>query len=132
MRCWMAFLLACALWAADPDPVPARRAAEAWLPLVDSGKYGESWDRAAESFKGAMTKAQWAQALKQSIGPLGKVKSRSLFLTQFLKDPPNSPPGDYYLLQFTSDREYKNGAIETVVMVYEDRKIWKLAGYFIK
>ena len=31
-------------------------AAEAWLELVDAKKYGESWDRAASYFQGAISR----------------------------------------------------------------------------
>jgi hypothetical protein len=46
--------------AADVKPEDAaQKAAEAWLALVDAGKYGESWEEAATYFKGAVTKDQW-------------------------------------------------------------------------
>jgi hypothetical protein len=34
----------------------ARQSADAWLALVDAGKYDESWEEAAQLFKAAVTK----------------------------------------------------------------------------
>jgi hypothetical protein len=37
----------------------AQQSADAWLALVDSGKYAESWQEASQLFKAAVTKEQW-------------------------------------------------------------------------
>jgi hypothetical protein len=118
--------------AQQPGAEAARKAAESWVVLIDSGKYAESWDEASTSFKQAITKDKWEEAVKQARAPLGKFKSRVFSLSQFVKDPPNSPPGDYYILQFTSDFENRNGATETIVVVHQNEKEWRVAGYFIK
>jgi len=119
-------------FAAEPDPAPARKVAEAWMPLVDSAQYAESWEKAARSFRDAVTKDQWTDSASQARKPLGKFKLRRWVLAQYMKDPPNAPPGDYLLLQYNSDFENKLGATETVVMVNEEGKVWKPAGYFIR
>jgi CheY-like chemotaxis protein len=46
--------------------VLAQTSAEAWLALTDSGKYGESWDQAASTFKGAVSRDQWVSQLTES------------------------------------------------------------------
>src|SRR3954451_10875613 len=95
------FLLAAtALLAQEPAPAPARAAAEQWLPLVDSAKFGESWDQASENLRKAVSREQWEQSLKHTLKPFGKFKARSLETAKFLKDPPQAPAGDYYLLQY--------------------------------
>lgn len=131
LRVVLLTLLTLSLIAAEPDAAPAREAALSWLPLVDSAKYPESWTHAADSFKAAVTKEQWAAAAETARGPLGKFKSRTFALAQFLKDPPNAPAGDYFLLQFTSDFENRFGATETIILVQQG-KSWRTAGYFIK
>ena len=45
---------------------------------MDAGKYGESWDQAAESFRAKLTKPQWESALDKARKPLGKVVKREL------------------------------------------------------
>jgi hypothetical protein len=132
MRYLLLLVLATLALAADPDPAPARKAAEAWLPLIDSAQYDQSWDQAGRNFRAAVPREKWAEAAAQVRKPLGKFKLRTFALSQFMKDPPNAPPGDYYLLQYNSDFENKAGATETVVLMNEEKNVWKLAGYFIK
>lgn len=132
MKVFLLVLFTLLTFAAEPDAAPARKAADAWLPLIDSGKYAESWEQAGTNFRQAVPKEKWAEAAAQVRKPLGKFKLRTFSLAQFMKDPPNAPPGDYFLLQFNSDFENKAGATETVVMMNEEKNVWKLAGYFIK
>src|ERR1700722_14344416 len=44
---------------------------DAGLAIVDSGKYAESSDAAAQSFQAAVPKDQWQSLLGQTCGPLG-------------------------------------------------------------
>jgi hypothetical protein len=37
----------------------AKQAAESWLTLMDAGKYGDSWNQAAQVFKVQIKKGQW-------------------------------------------------------------------------
>lgn len=117
---------------AQQAPEPVKKSAESWLPLIDSAQYGVSWDRAADTFKKAVTKDKWSDAAKQARAPLGKFKSRTLSLAQPAQDPPNAPPGNYMIIQFNSDFDYKNGAIETVILFEQSKNQWRVAGYFIK
>lgn len=116
----------------EPGATAARTAAEQWMPLVDALKFDESWEKASSGLRKTVPKEQWVQSLAQSMKPLGKFKARSLETTKFLKDPPEAPAGDYYLLQYRADFENRNGAIETVVMALEGGKTWRTAGYFIR
>jgi Protein of unknown function (DUF4019) len=45
----------------------AQEAAQSWLALVDSGKYSESWDEAAQVFKGKSHKGAVGSGFK--VGP---------------------------------------------------------------
>ncbi len=54
----------------------AQTSTDAGLAMVDSGKYAESSDAAAQSFKAAVPKDQWQSMLGQTCGPLGKIQSR--------------------------------------------------------
>ena len=132
MRALAVWLIGAALFAADPDSAPARRAAERWLPLMDAARYDVSWERASASFRSGVAKPAWREAAAQARKPLGTFQKRTLAVAQFVKDPPGSPPGRYFILQYDSDFTNKRGAVETVVMVNEDANVWKTAGYFIK
>jgi hypothetical protein len=126
------FILAACVAAEPPGVAQARKSAERWLPLLDAAKYAESWDGAADWFRKTVTQEQWKDACAQARKPLGKFKSRSFTLSQYTKDLPNAPAGDYYLIQYTSDFENRNAATETVILVRQNENDWRVAGYFIK
>ncbi|HEV2491726.1 MAG TPA: DUF4019 domain-containing protein [Terriglobia bacterium] len=116
----------------DKPEVVAEKASQSWLAVVDVGKYGESWDQAAQSFKKAVTHDKWIDALKQVRDPLGKVGSRKLKGTEYLENPPNAPAGKYVIVQYDTDFENKKATVETVSLTLESDGHWRVAGYFIK
>jgi hypothetical protein len=122
---------ALAVFASD-EYAGARKAADAWLAVVDAGKYAESWDAASATFQKGVTKDDWVKAVSTVRGQLGKFESRKPSVSQAIKDPPNAPPGDYIILQYVSNFGNKNGATETAVMSLDADKQWRTSGYFVK
>jgi hypothetical protein len=110
----------------------AQQSAESWLALVDSGKYVESWEQAAQLFKAAVTREQWQSALRASREPLGKVLSRNLKSAVFTKTLPGAPDGEYVVIQYDSSFEHKPAAAETITPMLEKDGKWKVSGYYIK
>lgn len=107
-------------------------AAKAWLLLVDSEKYEESWDEAAELFKGAVTRGSWRQSMETVRKPLGKNISREVKSKSYSTSLPGAPDGEYVVVQFKASFENKKTAVETVTpMVDKDGK-WRVSGYYIK
>lgn len=128
-------LLLCVSAATQAQQKPeqlAQKSAEAWLVLVDSGKYAQSWDEAAEFFKSAVTKDQWQSALGTARTPQGKVLSRTLKSATYTKTLPNAPDGEYVVIQYDTNFEHKQAAVETVVPMREKDGDWRVSGYFIK
>jgi Protein of unknown function (DUF4019) len=110
----------------------AQEAAEAWLALVDSGKYSESWNEGAQILKTAVSKEQWESTLQKVRTPLGKLDSRKLKSAQNTKKLPNAPEGEYVVIQYETSFENMKAATETIIpMVDKDGK-WRVSGYFIK
>jgi hypothetical protein len=110
----------------------AQQSAESWLGLVDSGKYGASWEDAASSFKAHVTKEQWVIMAGPVRDPLGKVLSRKLKSANYTKTLPGAPDGEYVVIQFDTSFEHKQTAVETITpMVDKDGK-WRVSGYYIK
>lgn len=107
-------------------------AAQQWLAFVDEGKYGDSWEQAAEFFKGALTKRQWEEALNGVRRPLGKVLSRSMSGKQFATSLPGAPDGKYVVIQFQTSFEGKKSAVETVTPMLDKDGKWRVSGYYIK
>ncbi|HEY8470827.1 MAG TPA: DUF4019 domain-containing protein [Longimicrobiales bacterium] len=115
--------------AATPERL-AQKAAEAWLPLVDGGKYQESWQRAAKQFRQAVTAEVWAQQITAVAAQVGALEGRRLENAQYSSELPNVPPGEYVVLTYASAFAKVPRAREVVVTVLEDGE-WRVVGYFV-
>ena len=73
----------------------AKKAAEAWLKLIDEGKYQESWSEAATFFKDRITAEGWAQMVGAVRKPLGALVSRDFKLAHYSTSLPGAPAGEY-------------------------------------
>lgn len=110
----------------------ALQSADAWLALVDSGKYADSWQEAAQFFKAAVAKEQWQNALRGSRDPLGKMLSRKVKSARYTKTLPGAPDGEYVVIQYESSFEHKQSAVETVTPRLDNDGKWRVSGYYIK
>lgn len=115
-----------------PQKEQAEKAAKQWLALVDAGKYGESYDQAAQSFRAAVSRTEWISNVSAARGPLGNVASRKLIKADEIRNPPNAPPGDYVGIQYQSSFANLKSASETVVPMLEKDGTWRVSGYFVK
>jgi hypothetical protein len=130
----VAFLLLIAtprLFADSPEN-EAVKAAKVWLSLVDDGKYGPSWDQAAELFKEALSRDKWEQALAATRKPMGNMISRKLESARHVTSLPGAPDGDYIVIRFDTSYTNKTSAIETITPMKDKDGIWRVSGYFIK
>jgi len=110
----------------------AQQSSDAWLALVDSGKYADSWQEASQIFKAAVTREQWQGALRGSRDPLGKMLSRKLKSAAYTKTVPGAPDGEYVVIQYESSFEHKQSAVETVTPMLDKDGKWRVSGYYIK
>lgn len=124
-------LLVCGLFAESQEE-QAVAEAKAWLALVDSGDYEESWEMASSLFRNAVDQAGWKQALSGTRTPLGKVITRELKSAQFATSLPGAPDGEYLVIQFSTKFDMKESAIETVTPMVDEDGTWRVSGYFIK
>ena len=116
----------------NPEEPVALEAAEVWLELVDTEKYGESWDEAASYFQGAVSKEQWLSSMQSVRNPLGQKLSRSLKSKQYYTSLPGAPDGEYVVIQFNTSFEHKKSAVETVTPMKDKDGKWRVSGYYIK
>jgi hypothetical protein len=110
----------------------ALAAAESWLAITDEGKYGESWDAAADYLKNAVTKDDFAKSLNAARNPLGKVLSREVKSKEYRTSLPGAPDGEYVVIQFKTVFENKKSAVETVTPMLGKDKKWRVSGYYIR
>jgi hypothetical protein len=106
--------------------------AEAWLALVDEGKYAESWKQAAAYLKKAVDQERLVQSLSAARKPLGAVKSRKLKSKQYCTALPGAPDGEYVVIQYSTSFENKKKAVETITPMREKDGKWRVSGYYIK
>jgi Protein of unknown function (DUF4019) len=110
----------------------AEASAEAWLPLVDQSKYGESWDAASKYFKGALTRDKWTEQVKGVRAPFGALVSRKLNSAKYIEKLPGLPDGKYVIIQYDTSFESKKAAVETVTPMLDPDGTWRVSGYYIK
>ncbi|MBW8753840.1 MAG: carboxylesterase family protein [Sphingomonadales bacterium] len=106
-------------------------AAKAWLSLVDSAQWDQSWTAAGAIFKSQMPQAAWASANQKFREPLGAVSSRILKQVTRFSSLPGVPDGEYEFLNFQTSFATKPGATETVLLAHEASG-WKVLNYGIQ
>ena len=121
-----------ALAVAGSPEEQAQAAANAWLALVDAGKYQESWEGAASFFKGAVPQEKWQQQMQTFRQPLGKATSRKLKSAKYTKTLPGAPDGEYVVIQYQTSFAKKKSAVETVTPMLDKDGKWRVSGYYIK
>ena len=103
-----------------------------WLTEIDEGKYGASWNDAAEYFKNAVKKEQWVHSLESVRKPLGNLISRELNNAVYKTSLLGVPDGQYVVIQFQTSFENKQSAIETVTPMLDKDGTWRVSGYYIR
>lgn len=109
--------------AAETDAAAAARAAEAFLTLVDEGRWAESYAATGAEFRRLNTLAVWSEVSERVRPPLGKLLTRDLTGNEWVP----APPAGYRLIKFRS--AYANGTqqTESLSLAWEDGA-WKVAG----
>lgn len=134
-RIFLAAILLLVVGAATADEAERKQAAEqeanAWLELVEQGRFGETWDQAAAFFREAISRDDWVAAMVQTREPLGAVSSRELISTTLATELPNVPTGEYVVLQFKTAFAERERAAEMITLKLDDGS-WKVAGYYIR
>lgn len=110
----------------------ARAAVESWIALLDSERYGETWDAAASFFKNAVPRQKWIEAAQGARRPLGLLTSRTAKSSTSTATLPGAPDGEYVVAQFNTVFEKKAAALETITVVREPDGQWRVVGYFVR
>ncbi|MGC2433141.1 MAG: DUF4019 domain-containing protein, partial [Desulfobaccales bacterium] len=98
----MAMIAVSAALGAEPgqqQDALAVAAARNWLDMIDNGEYAKSWADAAQYFKKAITETEWVQSMQEVRKPLGKIISRKLKSQTPKTTLPNTPKGNYIVIQ---------------------------------
>ena len=106
--------------------------ANAWLELVDTGKYGESWEQSAGLFQKAVDKAAWQKQVAGVRTPLGEPVRRKVKSSEYRTSLPGAPDGEYVVILYDTSFEHKKSAVETITPMKEPNGAWRVSGYYIK
>jgi len=109
----------------------ARQAALAWLTLVDTKQYAQSWDETALLFRGQVNRADWVKAVAAARKPFGDLVSRKLISATYATSLPGAPDGEYVVLQFATVFTNKAQAVETITPMLDEGR-WRVSGYFVR
>ncbi len=113
----------------DSPEKAARKAAEEWMPLWDSGKYEESYKELAEQTRKDITPRQWFVYWTAVRKPLGKLKSRKLIEAKYIKSLSDVPDREGAVLRYEGSFENKESLVETFGMMREKGGTWRVANY---
>jgi hypothetical protein len=115
-----------------PAVSAAQDAAQAWLKLVDARRYDQSWDSAAAVFRSAVTKSQWAGAVKEGRAPFEPLGERNLITASYTTQLPNVPPGQYVVIQYRTKAGQGKTVVETITPARDKDGRWRVAGYYVR
>jgi hypothetical protein len=117
---------------AESEPAAMSDAqAREWVALIDEERWGESWDRASDTFRSQISRADWASSVASVREPMGALEARELRTVSRVTEIPGVSAGDYEVLQFQTDFKNRQEAIEIVILSHEGL-VWKVVGYFIR
>ena len=103
----------------------------AWLKLIDSAKYADSWRDASTYFRSRVPQKQWVTTVQGVRAPLGSLVSRKQRSITFTTTLPGSPDGNYAVIVFDTSFQNKVSAMEQLTVMADGDK-WRVAGYFIR
>ena len=124
-------LLSCSS-AQDPNVKAATYAAQDWVALVDSGRYGESWDNASALFQQKISRGRWEGTMGGGRSAYGSVVSRQLKSATPDNNIPAVPGGKFVVIQFRTKFANSPTLLETITPMQEPNGQWRVAGYFVK
>jgi len=118
--------------ATDSLSLLAERSATHWVALVDSGHYKASWDSAAAQFRSAVSPADWNAAISAARAQVGAVSQRKLLGSEYARELPGAPPGQYVVLQYSAVGRDQTRLVETITVTAESSGAWRVVGYYIR
>jgi len=120
----------------DDRDVAAQRAAsaeaEAWLALLDGGRFEESWAEAAPFLQERAPRGTWMQSGESMKASLGKRLARKQVALLETANIPSGPTGRYVVVEYQSKFARKPVAFESVTEMLCDDGKWRVAGYAVR
>ena len=106
--------------------------ARAWLKLVDSGDYKDSWENTSPLFKGKTSEGAWIKSITANRAPRGAITARYIATAGATKSLSGFPDGEYVVLQFYTTFGENGLALETITLAKAKDDTWQIADYEAK
>jgi hypothetical protein len=127
---YLATLFLAVMLFAAPANDQAGPSGVAWLKLIDSARYADSWRDASTYFRSRVPEKQWVTMVQGVRAPLGALVSRKQLSITFETTLPGAPDGNYAVIVFDTSFQNKASAMEQLTVMADGEK-WRAAGYFI-
>jgi len=125
--------LAAALFAFGAFAQDNAHAGDAFLHLLDTKKYAESWDASSDLLKKSISRTEWTTQIVKARDTLGDVASRTLKEAKPETNPQGAPPGDYLLLTYQTVFASQGAPrTETLPLIKSPDGTWRAVGYFVR
>lgn len=121
-------IAACAGDEIEPDKSP-QSAAEAFLSLIDQGKYQDSWKEASSWLRNNVNADQWAEHAGSYREPLGAIDHREFKSVEFQDTLDDMPDADYAFVFFETSLSDNGDVSEMVGLVLDTDSNWRVIGY---
>ena len=112
----------------EADIAAARPTADAWLELIDAGRYRDAWDLASSYFKRVVTADELVRVMETERAPRGRVQPRALRDAIRTDNLPGAPDAPYVVFTFRTVFADGTPVLETVTAEREDG-VWLIAGH---
>ena len=110
----------------------ALKAADAWLNLIDEGKYRESWAESASFFRSKISADDWAKMAAAARNSLGPLISRKFKLAAYASNLPGAPAGQYVVIEYDASYANNKSVIDKVTPMLDSDGQWRVSGYWIQ
>ncbi len=108
----------------------ARQVAEAWIALLDAGKFDDAYGQMGQAARNQISVEQWKTQLKTSRTKYGKLTTRAFQYTDYATTLKGAPPGQYVVLDYLCTFVSGQSAPETIVMS-KVNGTWQVAGFAV-
>jgi hypothetical protein len=115
----------------DKSIAAAQKAAEAWMPLWDSGNYAESYKTLSAVSKKAMDEKTWGAYWIAERKQLGKLNWRKIINISLIKSLEKIPNSSGVVLKYQSSFEDQKDVFETFFLILEKDGSWRVLGYAV-
>jgi len=111
---------------------PSVAAAEAFLEQLDNGAFAQAWEEASSLFRKRVTKQQWLDDIVHLRSEYGQNGQRKLQFMKVLEELSEAPEQTFLYLLFRSEFSVQGSVAESVTMMIDEDRRWRVAGYDIQ